>query len=188
MKSHWGASRQRTTFGSLNRSQLMSRIRSKGNESTEERLARLLRSAGLTGWRRHARLIGRPDFLWRQQKVAVFVDGCFWHGHGCGRNLTPKRNQEAWRAKILANQRRDRRVARVLQKDGWRVIRIWECALTRSTQRSLRRLQRALQLRDDRRLGRTCSRTSLMAFGPEKAQNRSGAIVARTWERASSPR
>src|SRR5262245_4474504 len=84
--------RGKTTFGGLSRSALMSRVRSKGNATTELKLLKLLRLARLQGWRRNFRLLGNPDFVFPRQKLAVFVDGCFWHGHGCGRNLKPKRN------------------------------------------------------------------------------------------------
>jgi DNA mismatch endonuclease (patch repair protein) len=62
------------------RSEVMSRIRGKGNKQTEQVLRRLMRQAGITGWRRHMPLLGKPDFAFPKQKVAVFVDGCFWHG------------------------------------------------------------------------------------------------------------
>jgi DNA mismatch endonuclease (patch repair protein) len=70
---------------------------------------------------------GKPDFAWPGRKVAVFVDGCFWHGCRC--KHLPSTNTEFWRNKIETNQRRDRRVARALRKDGWTVIRVKECAV-----------------------------------------------------------
>src|SRR3954468_15046185 len=104
--SRWpaGAKLQRTTFGGLTRSQLMSRVRSRGNKTTELMAKRLFRINGIKGWRRHAKLIGNPDFIWPSSKVAVFIDGCFWHGHGCGRNLSPKTNAELWQKKIIGNK------------------------------------------------------------------------------------
>jgi DNA mismatch endonuclease (patch repair protein) len=106
----------------------MSRIRGKGNEKTEVRLARLLRKAGISGWRRHLPIPGRPDFAFRKQKVAVFVDGCFWHG--CPRCFRlPKQNRTFWKAKIEGNRRRDRSVNGRLRRLGWKVIRIRECRL-----------------------------------------------------------
>src|SRR3989338_5349071 len=104
------AKSQPTSFGSLSRSALMSRVRSRGNVTTELRLARLLRKARLRGWRRNQPYVGNPDFAWPDFKVAVFVDGCFWHGHNCGRNLSPKTNATQWKAKIKRNKERDRRV------------------------------------------------------------------------------
>jgi len=110
------------------RSWLMSRIRSKGNENTEVRLAKLMRIVGIKGWRRHLPIPGRPDFLFRKQKVAVFVDGCFWHGcHKCFR--LPKQNRAFWKVKIEGNRKRDRLVNGRLRRLGWKVIRIRECQL-----------------------------------------------------------
>jgi len=122
----------------------MSRIRSAGNATTELRLLRLFRQAKVKGWRRNYPLPGKPDFAFPQSKVAVFVDGCFWHGHECGRNLTPMRNAKAWREKIDGNQQRDQRVSRELRRLGWRVVRIWECSLTKQPEVSLRRVRRLL--------------------------------------------
>ncbi|NDB94671.1 MAG: DNA mismatch endonuclease Vsr [Verrucomicrobia bacterium] len=106
----------------------MSRIRGKGNENTEVRLAKLMRKAGISGWRRHLPIPGRPDFSFRKQKVAVFVDGCFWHG--CPRCFRlPKQNRAFWKAKIEGNRRRDRSVNGRLRRLGWKVMRIRECQL-----------------------------------------------------------
>lgn len=138
------ARKQPTTFGGLSRSELMSRVGSVGNRTTEIRLATLLRTSRLTGWRRHLPLPGRPDFAWPDERIALFVDGCFWHGHACARNLSPKTNSAEWRRKILGNRRRDRRNSRKLRAYGWRVIRIWECQLSKAPQVCVRRIARAL--------------------------------------------
>lgn len=147
--SRWpgNAQRERTTFGGLSRGQLMSRVRSTRNRTTEQRLALLLRRTGLTGWRRHQALHGKPDFAWLAAKVAVFVDGCFWHGHDCGKNVRPKTNSKAWREKIDGNQARDRQTTRLLRQQGWAVIRIWECQLTKKPVDCLSRIQKAIVLR-----------------------------------------
>lgn len=144
--SHWPRSSRarRTTFGGLSRSELMSRIRSTRNATTELKLVALLRSARVRGWRRNAPLPGKPDFIFPQSKLAVFVDGCFWHGHGCGRNLKPKQNAALWQEKIDGNQRRDRRNARILRASGWRVFRIWECMLSKHPRFCVRRIEKAL--------------------------------------------
>lgn len=141
--SRWpgDAWRERTTFGGLSRGQLMARVRGVGNQTTEQRLIVLVRSAGLTGWRRHQPLPGKPDFVWPKAKVAVFVDGCFWHGHDCGKNVTPKTNANAWREKIQRNQARDRRVDRALRRDDWIVLRVWECTLARSPERCIAKIR-----------------------------------------------
>lgn len=141
------ARKELTTFGRLRRGELMSRVRSTGNQTTEKKLACLLRTAGLTGWRRHQQLPGHPDFVWPKVKVAVFVDGCFWHGHNCGKNVTPKTNVKAWKDKIERNQVRDQRVARSLRQLGWKVIRIWECRLTKAPERCVRRIKFKLEER-----------------------------------------
>ena len=140
------ATKQATTFGGLTRSMLMARIRSSGNATTELSLAALLRVHRLAGWRRQWPIAGKPDFAWPARRLAVFVDGCFWHGHDCGRNLSPHTNARAWRAKIAGNQARDRRTVRCLREKGWRVVRIWECALKKNPLRCVRQIQQALAL------------------------------------------
>jgi len=110
------------------RSQVMTAIRSTGNKDTEQRLAAILRIHGLTGWRRHQPLPGRPDFLFRRERVAVFVDGCFWHG--CREHCRmPKTSLGYWNPKIARNKRRDQEVKALLRRQGWRVYRIWEHTL-----------------------------------------------------------
>jgi DNA mismatch endonuclease, patch repair protein len=71
-------------FSRTKRSQVMSRIRASGNRDTELRMVELFRRGGISGWRRNARVFGKPDFVFPRDKIAVFVDGCFWHRHtGC---------------------------------------------------------------------------------------------------------
>jgi DNA mismatch endonuclease (patch repair protein) len=107
------------------RSLRMGLIRGHGNRSTELRLARLFAALNIVGWRRNAKIPGRPDFVFRNCRIAVFVDGCFWHG--CPRHYTkPVSNADFWRRKRLENIARDRRVDGDLRKTGWRVMRIWE--------------------------------------------------------------
>ena len=119
------------TLTAAERSARMSRIRGAKNKSTELRLIALLRVAGITGWRRGALLPGKPDLIFRAAKLAVFVDGCFWHG--CPRHgRTPKTRVAFWTAKLARNAQRDRDVTRALRAAGWTVFRIWECALARS--------------------------------------------------------
>jgi DNA mismatch endonuclease (patch repair protein) len=142
------ASKQKTSFGSLDRSSLMRRVRSTGNASTEMRMAALLRATGLSGWRRHLDLPGKPDFAWPRRRLALFVDGCFWHGHTCGRNITPKSNASLWAMKIFATRRRDRRNTRALQRLGWGVLRVWECALNKKPHSCIQKIKVALAIRD----------------------------------------
>ena len=118
------------------RSEVMARIRGRGNRSTEGRLAALFRAHGFTGWRRQRPLPGRPDFVFPAGRLAVFVDGCFWHG--CPRHGTmPKENRRFWQAKITRNQERDREVGAELRRLGWKVLRVWEHELTRRNERWL---------------------------------------------------
>ena len=121
------------------RSEVMSAIRSKGNRSTEARMVSLFRKHGIIGWRRHLPLPGRPDFVFRSQRVVVFVDGCFWHG--CPKCYhAPSSNVEFWTGKVERNRRRDRKVARELRSAGWGVIRVWECALKKNPATVIRRI------------------------------------------------
>jgi DNA mismatch endonuclease (patch repair protein) len=111
------------------RSQVMAAIRSRGNKSTELKLASILRAAGITGWRRHQPIPGRPDFIFPRHRLAVFVDGCFWHGCRWHCRM-PQGHREYWQRKIARNGERDRRTRRLLRSLGWRVLRIWGHALT----------------------------------------------------------
>jgi DNA mismatch endonuclease, patch repair protein len=139
-------SSQPTSFGGLTRSELMSRVRSRRNATTEIRLLQLLREHGLRGFRRHVALPGHPDFVWYEQRVAVFVHGCFWHGHGCARNLSPRRNKKLWQIKIDATRKRDHRSATQLRAAGWRVLTIWECLLKTKPYSCIRRISQAVKI------------------------------------------
>ena len=132
------------------RSEVMSRIRGKGNEKTELRLARLIRAEGISCWRRHLPIFGRPDFAFRKQKVAVFVDGCFWHG--CPRHYrAPAQNADFWVRKVTNNRKRDRLVSRTLKSKGWQVIRIWGHALKGDGRAVAGRVSRLLTLQRSHR-------------------------------------
>jgi len=123
----------------------MSRIRSSGNRETEMRMIALFRRHGITGWRRNWPLFGRPDFVFPQQRLALFVDGCFWHG--CPKHyMKPANNKAFWRKKLEANRARDRLVNQVLRKKGWRVLRIWEHDAARKSTTCVRRIRNALAL------------------------------------------
>ena len=105
----------------------MQGVRSKGARTTERRLRAALVRAGIQGWKVNAGgIVGCPDFYFPEQKVAIFVDGCFWHGcPKCKRRL-PKTNRDFWQRKIERNRKRDLRNARLLRNQGISVIRIWE--------------------------------------------------------------
>lgn len=106
----------------------MRQVKSRGNKSTELRLIQFFKDNSIRGWRRNFKLFGKPDFVFPLTKQAIFVDGCFWHGHNC-RNTKPKDNKEYWNQKITRNKIRDKVVAKTLTAKGWTVIRIWECDL-----------------------------------------------------------
>jgi DNA mismatch endonuclease (patch repair protein) len=139
-------------FSKSKRSQVMAAIRSRGNKDTELKLALILRATRITGWRRHQPLLGRPDFVFWSRRVAIFVDGCFWHGcpkHG----RKPSSNRSYWLPKLRRNKNRDMTIKRALIKRGWIVIRIWEhdladasraaARITLALDRALTRLQKA---------------------------------------------
>ena len=129
-------------FTKAQRSLIMSRVRARGNASTELKMATLLRANKLTGWRRHSPVFGKPDFVFHKAKVALFVDGCFWHG--CPRCYqAPKSSAIFWRVKVQRNMRRDLQVARHLRSRGWKVIRVKECQLA-APARFLNRLRRLI--------------------------------------------
>ena len=124
------------------RSEIMSRVKGHGNAATELRLIEIFRSEGIHGWRRRSRVFGKPDFVFPKSRLAVFVDGCFWHGcliHGG----IPTSNAAFWSKKIRANMIRDKVVRRHLKRTGWRVLRIWQHDL-RNTNHVARRVRRAL--------------------------------------------
>lgn len=124
------------------RSKIMASVRSKGNRTTEIVLGELLCASGLRGYRKHWPVLGKPDFAWPGRKVAVFVDGCFWHGCAKCKSL-PTSNVKFWKNKIETNRRRDRRVTRLLRSQGWKIVRIWECCVKRTS--SLRRITKLLE-------------------------------------------
>ena len=132
-------------FTKAKRSEVMSRIRGRGNKATELRLMAIFREFGINGWRRHQPVFGKPDFVFPQQRVALFVDGCFWHGCPKHSNM-PANNRAFWMKKLTGNQTRDRLVTRTLRKNGWRVLRVWEHKL-RSPDRVITRVRKALSVK-----------------------------------------
>ncbi len=115
-------------FDKQQRSQIMRKVKSSGNKSTEIRLISVFKENNISGWRRNYAVKGHPDFVFLKMKIAFFVDGCFWHGHDC-RNTTPSDNKEYWDRKRQRNIQHDREVTAIFEARGWTVIRIWECEL-----------------------------------------------------------
>ena len=121
----------------------MRAVRSRDNKVTELALARIFRQQKVSGWRRRIPVTGSPDFVFLKGKLAVFVDGCFWHG--CPMHCRmPKGNRADWTRKIAGNKARDRFVGRALRRQRWRVVRIWEHELTKNPQRCVVKIRKTL--------------------------------------------
>jgi DNA mismatch endonuclease (patch repair protein) len=122
------------------RSRNMAAVRGKGNKTTEVRLKMALVRAGISGWTSHrADLPGKPDFFFESAGLAVFVDGCFWHGCSrCGH--LPKNNAAFGKAKIERNRARHKKVARLLNRRGIRTVRFWEHQLKSHLDRCVSRI------------------------------------------------
>lgn len=121
----------------------MGRIRSRGNLSTEMALIVAMRQAAISGWRRNSRVRGNPDFIFPKPHVAVFVDGCYWHG--CPKcALESKSNRKYWLAKIQRNRQRDKETSRELRSQGWIVVRLWEHELKDQPAKCIRKLRSAI--------------------------------------------
>ena len=113
------------------RSYNMSRIRSKDNEP-EEKVRTYLFSKGFRYRKNVKKLPGCPDIVLTKYNTVIFVNGCFWHMHDCGRFPWPKSNVEYWEKKILRNVKRDNQACEELREQGWNVVVIWECELKKS--------------------------------------------------------
>lgn len=114
----------------IGRSENMRRIRSK-NTGPELTVRRILREVGFTGYRIHRKdLPGKPDVVYIGRKKAIFIHGCFWHGHDCSEGVRkPKSNVTYWLPKISRNRDRDSEHLARLEELGWSVLTIWECEL-----------------------------------------------------------
>jgi DNA mismatch endonuclease Vsr len=133
------------TFTRKERSEIMRRVHSAKNASTERVILAALRSRHIAGWKLRPRgLPGSPDIFFPVARLAVFLDGCFWHGcPSCFR--APSTRTQYWGPKIAKNRQRDRRVTCTLRRKGYRVLRLWEHQIRtgEATHRLLRRLQLA---------------------------------------------
>jgi len=129
------------------RSEIMSRI--KGSKTSPEKaVASMLRKLKVKFRINVKSLPGQPDFVVYPAKTVIFVHGCFWHNHtNCKRAKLPTTNKAFWKRKILGNKQRDTRILRLLRKEGWHVITIWQCALSKQD-RIMARLKRMLVRKD----------------------------------------
>jgi DNA mismatch endonuclease (patch repair protein) len=123
------------------RSYLMSKIRSK-NTSIELLVKKALRKEGIR-FVMHPKMGGNPDFIIPEKRLAVFCDGDFWHGYDYKTRRTSL--SKPWRGKIETNMKRDKRNNKNLEKDGWRVIRIWEHQIRKNTRSSIRRIMKYMK-------------------------------------------
>jgi DNA mismatch endonuclease (patch repair protein) len=102
----------------------------KGRHTGPELAVRRLLFAQGFRYRLHVpELPGRPDIVLPRWRVAIFVHGCFWHGHGCSKGRLPRSRQDFWADKIARNRERDRKNSRTLRRTGWRVLVVWQCEL-----------------------------------------------------------
>lgn len=125
-------------------SKVMSANRAK-NTKPEISLRKALWSVGLRGYRVHLKnLIGRPDVVFPIRKLAIFVNGCFWHRCPHCQPHEPKSNKAFWLTKFHENQARDLRKSRQLQSLGWSVVTIWECEIKNQLNNCINRIQIAL--------------------------------------------
>ncbi len=115
---------------------------------------RLLRRHHINGWRRYQNVFGKPDFVFWRLRLALFVDGCFWHG--CPKHCNnPANNRAFWRKKLAANKVRDRYVNWTLKRAGWRVLRVWEHELARGHEdRLVERITRLTKIKPKHTKGR----------------------------------
>jgi DNA mismatch endonuclease, patch repair protein len=124
----------------MTKAQSMAKVRQR-DTLPEMRLRRALWRQGFRYRLHDRRLPGTPDIVFRGRRLAVFVHGCFWHGHDCHKGRAPKTNREFWREKLDRNRERDRDAVEALQAMGWRVVTVWECeAITVATARVADRL------------------------------------------------
>lgn len=119
------------------RSALMARVRTR-NTQPEVALRRALHAAGVRGWRLHRPLPGKPDLVFNRARLAVFVDGAFWHGHP---DYYRGQSGEFWDKKISGNRARDQRVDSELAALGWTVVRIWDFEIEKDVATCVGRIQ-----------------------------------------------
>lgn len=126
------------------RSALMSRVKTR-DTAPEVALRRALWAAGVRGWRCHPRSVtGKPDVAWIGRRVAVFVDGAFWHGHP---SHYWGQSGAFWDAKIAGNRARDERVNDELTEQGWRVVRMWDFEIEQDLPGCVARVEKILEMR-----------------------------------------
>ena len=135
------------TVDRVTRSRIMRAIKSEGSLSTERRFGALLARSGISGWHFHVLLPGKPDIVFGKRKIAIFLDGCFWHGcFSCYRR--PNSRRAYWDRKVQANRIRDKQITSQLTSQGWRVLRFWEHEVRDDSNRCMQLLLRKLNSKD----------------------------------------
>ncbi len=124
------------------RSWNMSRIRS-SNTSLELEVRKALHALGFR-YRLRSSLPGHPDIVFPKQRVALFINGCFWHSHGCKLSTTPTTRHDFWAEKLGKNKNRDKRVNGQLKAMGWKVVTLWECRIMEQPEREIARAVRTI--------------------------------------------
>lgn len=132
-------------FTTAERSAIMRQVRSV-ETAPEIRVREMIRRLGLRFRLHDKRLPGTPDFVFPRRKQVVFVHGCYWHQHKCERSKRPASNRKYWNLKLDRNMQRDKKNLRLLRREGWRTLTIWECQL-REPERVQRRVLRFLDSR-----------------------------------------
>lgn len=135
-------------FSSDKRSEIMKKVKPRDNKTTELQMIKIFDDYKLTGWCRHYNVKGHPDFVFLNSRIAIFVDGCFWHGHDC-RNTRPEDNKDFWEKKRKHNILHDQEVTKRFEDRGWTVIRIWECELKKKNRETLEKKLAPLLLPTD---------------------------------------
>ncbi len=136
-------------FSKKKRSEVMSKVKS-FKTAPEVKIENLLKEYGLSYETHPKDVFGRPDIVNRENKTAVFIDGCFWHGHkSCKRlkNLKPSTNVEFWRNKVSYNRKRRLKVIKQLKREGWTVLEFWECKIREDAEAIAKRITKKLQCR-----------------------------------------
>ena len=130
-------------FDKKTRSAIMSRIRSE-NTSLEVHFRKLLWKNGLGRYRIHYKLPGKPDIVYVSKKIAIFIDGDFWHGYNWKKlgKVPPKKY---WQGKIEKNIARAKKYYRMIRKEGWAVLRIWEHDIKNNPEKCIRKVKRAFK-------------------------------------------
>lgn len=126
------------------RSWNMSRIHGK-NTAPEIIVRKFLYGHGVR-YRIHAKLPGKPDIAILGKKIAIFVNGCFWHAHECNAFRWPQTRSDFWRSKLEANIERDRQNYQTLANEGWKILIVWECALSNGREVTLNTLLKDIKM------------------------------------------